>query len=180
MCLHPFLGFQRLVNRVKKKSFVSRPSSFVSGRRHYMRDTPSEPMERGDLAGKARHVPDWRELRFDDDFNVGLVIGASSSGKTMLLRHCFGEPASPCWDQNAVVSQFADPASGTFDNKGAADEAIDRLSSVGLGSIPTWMRPYECMSNGEQARARLARQINDGAPICPGLVYEDLYAVLGL
>jgi ABC-type ATPase with predicted acetyltransferase domain len=107
-------------------------------------------------------VPDWRELSFDEPFNIGLVIGASSSGKTQLLRHCFGEPISPSWNDNAVVSQFPDPATGKFDNKRAADEAIDRLSSVGLGSIPTWMRPYSCLSNGEQARARLARQINDG------------------
>ena len=124
-------------------------------------------MAASDMAGETQRVTDWRELCFDEEFNVGLVIGASSSGKTMLLRHCFGEPVSPSWDMNAVVSQFADPATGSFDNKGAADEAIDRLSSVGLGSIPTWMRPYMCMSNGEQARARLARQINDGAHVCP-------------
>jgi len=32
-------------------------------------------------------------------------------------------------------------------------------------SIPTWMRPYACLSNGEQARSRLARQIKDNAVI---------------
>ena len=69
----------------------------------------------------------------------------------------------------AVVSQFQCPKTSKLNTKGAADEAIDRcttvdslgasidrdlyllmlpfgtcrLSSVGLGSIPTWMRPFE-------------------------------------
>ena len=115
---------------------------------------------------QVEHVDDWAELRFDEDFHIGLVLGASSSGKTQVLRHFFGEPTWPDWNhQMAVVSQFADPATGKFDCKGAADEAQDRLSSVGLGSIPTWMRPYTCLSNGEQARSRLARQMTDGAVI---------------
>ena len=39
-------------------------------------------------------------------------------------------------------------------------------------SIPTWMRPYACLSNGEQARSRLARQIKDNA------VIDDLTSVV--
>eukprot|EP00282_Hemiselmis_andersenii_P018209 CAMPEP_0114153796 /NCGR_PEP_ID=MMETSP0043_2-20121206/24555_1 /TAXON_ID=464988 /ORGANISM="Hemiselmis andersenii, Strain CCMP644" /LENGTH=136 /DNA_ID=CAMNT_0001248873 /DNA_START=60 /DNA_END=467 /DNA_ORIENTATION=+ len=64
----------------------------------------------------------------------------------------------------AVVSQFAGTESDS-NTKEAADEATNRLSSVGLGSIPTWMRPFECLSNGEQARCMLARQIKDGAVV---------------
>ena len=79
-------------------------------------------------------VSDWQELFFEEAFNVGLVLGHSASGKTSVLRHFFGEPDVPKWDQKvAIVSQFADPATGEFDSKGAADEAQDRLSSVGLG-----------------------------------------------
>ena len=79
-------------------------------------------------------IADWQDLRFEEAFNVGLVLGHSASGKTCVLRHLFGEPGVPKWDQTmAIVSQFADPATGEFDSKGAADEAQDRLSSVGLG-----------------------------------------------
>ena len=122
--------------------------------------------KRADGRDSVKHVQDWQSLCFDEDFNIGLILGESSSGKSTVLRHFFGDPRCPEWSEEmAVVSQFADPTSGAYDNKGAADEAQDRLSSVGLGSIPTWMRPYACLSNGEQARARLARQIADGAVI---------------
>ena len=85
-------------------------------------------------ANEPQVVADWQELRFEEAFNVGLVLGHSASGKTGVLRHFFGEPDVPKWDQKmAIVSQFADPATGEFDSKGAADEAQDRLSSVGLG-----------------------------------------------
>lgn len=33
------------------------------------------------------------------------------------------------------------------------------LSAVGLGSVPTWLRPYPILSNGEKFRADLARVI---------------------
>ena len=33
------------------------------------------------------------------------------------------------------------------------------LSSVGLGSVPAWLRPFSVLSNGEQFRANLARLI---------------------
>ena len=33
------------------------------------------------------------------------------------------------------------------------------LSSVGLGDVPAWLRPFKVLSNGEQFRAGLARLI---------------------
>ena len=33
------------------------------------------------------------------------------------------------------------------------------LAAVGLGSVPTWLRPYHVLSNGERFRADLARII---------------------
>jgi ABC-type ATPase with predicted acetyltransferase domain len=35
------------------------------------------------------------------------------------------------------------------------------LGSVGLGSVPTWLRPYPALSNGEKFRADLARLVCD-------------------
>ena len=101
------------------------------------------------------------------DWSIGLVIGPSGSGKTALLRRYFGEPDEPTWSSDkAVVSEFGEfGGGGDGAELAATNEAIERLSSVGLGSIPTWMRPFACLSNGEGSRARLARQMKDGAVV---------------
>ena len=93
-------------------------------------------------------------MSLGDDWKIGLIVGPSGSGKSTLLRE-FGEEQNIEWDSNkAVCSHFND-----------ATDAEERLSSVGFNSIPSWMRPYHVLSNGEQFRADLARRIEDGAII---------------
>ena len=38
-------------------------------------------------------------------------------------------------------------------------EASMLLSSMGLSSVPTWLRPFHLLSNGEQFRAELAYKV---------------------
>ena len=59
---------------------------------------------------------------------------------------------APGWPADMPVIDAITP-DGSFDDVTAA------LSSVGLGSVPTWLRPYSVLSNGEQFRANLARLI---------------------
>ena len=88
------------------------------------------------------------------DFGIGLIVGPSGSGKSTMLR-LFGEETTPNWeDDKAIVSHFDSP-----------NDAQDKLSAVGLNSIPAWFRPYEILSTGEQYRADLARRLSDGAVI---------------
>lgn len=42
---------------------------------------------------------------------------------------------------------------------GSFDEVTAALASVGLGTVPAWLRPYRVLSNGEHFRADLARLI---------------------
>jgi energy-coupling factor transporter ATP-binding protein EcfA2 len=87
------------------------------------------------------------------DFGILFIHGSTGSGKTRLARQLFGESEAVEWDPaKAIVSQFASP-----------QDAQDRLGAVGLGDIPAWHRPFHCLSNGQQARALLARQLRDGA-----------------
>lgn len=89
-----------------------------------------------------------------NDFSIGLIVGPSGSGKTTLLKE-FGEEVLPEWDPElSVASHFED-----------AEDAQERLGAVGFNSIPSWLRPYHCLSNGEQFRARLARQLNSNIVI---------------
>jgi GNAT superfamily N-acetyltransferase len=83
-----------------------------------------------------------------EEYQVGLIVGPSGSGKTQLLRQ-LGEEVLPVWDRGrAVVSHLDD---------------LDPFMAVGLGSIPSLCRPFHVLSNGEQHRAQLARQLQNGA-----------------
>ena len=95
-----------------------------------------------------------RQMYVDQPYSIGLIVGPSGSGKSSLLAE-FGTEEKIDWDQEkAVVSHFKDH-----------DDAIDRLGAVGFNSVPSWMRPYHVLSNGEQFRVELARKLKDGAVI---------------
>jgi len=84
------------------------------------------------------------------DFNILCIVGASGSGKTIFSKY-FGEEEKINWDNNkAIISNF--------DN---VEDAIERLNSVGLNSIPTWCKPRNVLSIGEGFRVDLARKIKD-------------------
>lgn len=91
----------------------------------------------------------------DGDWKVGLVVGPSGSGKTSMGRQIFGEAAfykPQGWPADTPIVDAIAP-DGDFDNVTAA------LAAVGLGTVPSWLRPYHVLSNGEQFRADLARII---------------------
>ena len=95
----------------------------------------------------------WKaHLPLDDQaWNIGLIVGPSGAGKTTVARHLFGELLqTPVWDDGPLVDGF--PEMGI-------KEITGLLSSVGLGSIPAWLRPYETLSTGERFRADVARTL---------------------
>lgn len=87
------------------------------------------------------------------EFGIGVIVGASGTGKSTLLQE-FGYPSTPEWNSGSIASHFD-----------SAEDASERLAAAGLMSIPEWVKPYHVLSNGQQFRANLARQINDNAVI---------------
>lgn len=95
-------------------------------------------------------------LPLDDGppWHVGLIVGASGSGKSTVARELFGEHLVGGYDwpeDKALVDGF--PAGLSI------KDITGWLSSVGFSSPPAWLRPYRCLSNGEQFRATLARAL---------------------
>ena len=92
----------------------------------------------------------------DMDWSIGLVVGPSGSGKTSIGNKLWGARFTyqPTWPARKPIID-------------AIGEDIDfnsvtgALAAVGLGSVPTWLRPYRVLSNGEQFRANLAKVICD-------------------
>jgi ABC-type ATPase involved in cell division len=88
------------------------------------------------------------------DFSLGLIIGPSGSGKSLLLKE-FGQEEKIEWNpKKAIVSHFSDPL-----------EATERLMSVGFNDVRAFVRPYHVLSTGEQFRADLARRLRNGSVI---------------
>jgi ABC-type ATPase involved in cell division len=96
------------------------------------------------------------ELPIDDgDWRIGLIVGPSGSGKTSMGRRIFGPEAlyePKDWPNDKPIIDAIAP-DGNF------DAVTSALAAVGLGSVPSWLRPYPVLSNGEKFRADLARNI---------------------
>lgn len=87
------------------------------------------------------------------DFGIGVIVGASGTGKSTLLQS-FGAPTTPQWGVGSVASHFD-----------SALDANEKLSASGLMSVPEWVKPYAALSNGQRFRADLARSLHDNAVI---------------
>lgn len=95
------------------------------------------------------YIPD-----FPNNFQIGLIVGSSGSGKSTLLK-LFGEFEQLVWDKNlCIASHFED-----------FETASMKFGAVGLNSIPTWLKPYQVLSNGEKFRADMSRSLHDNAVI---------------
>lgn len=84
------------------------------------------------------------------EWNIGVIYGGSGTGKTTLLKE-FGKLSNSKFDEKKpLISNFdwLEPKEATF-----------LLSAMGLASVPTWLRPFSLLSNGEQYRAELAYKV---------------------
>ena len=107
-----------------------------------------------DLAPTKRSELRWSgELPLDaQPWQIGMIVGPSGSGKSTLARGMFPNEllAGFQWDEHkSVVDSF--PAGMSI------KQITTLLSQVGFSSPPSWLRPFRCLSNGEQFRVTLAR-----------------------
>jgi GNAT superfamily N-acetyltransferase len=97
------------------------------------------------------------DLPIDDgNWSIGVVVGPSGSGKSSIGEK-FGSTYAPSWPLDLPVIDAIAPG-GDF------NAVTGALSAVGLGSVPTWLRPFNVLSNGEQFRATLATLVCDAPP----------------
>jgi ABC-type lipoprotein export system ATPase subunit/GNAT superfamily N-acetyltransferase len=81
------------------------------------------------------------------DWNIIVVFGGSGSGKSSILKS-IGKINEVHFDNSiSLISNF-----NWLDPK----DATHLLTSMGLSSVPTWLRKFNELSNGEQYRATIA------------------------
>ncbi len=105
------------------------------------------------LAKRAVHRVTAEIPELGDGWQIGLIVGPSGSGKTTIARRLFG-PAlyrpHPWPTDRAVVDCFG---------QRSIKDITGTLTAVGFGSPPSWVKPYQALSNGEQFRCDLARAL---------------------
>lgn len=86
-------------------------------------------------------------------WNIGLIVGASGTGKTTIAKNVFKNFklfSGFEWNGTSIIDDFGD-----FQPK----EITEVLSKVGFASPPDWLKPFSVLSNGQKMRAELARLI---------------------
>ena len=106
----------------------------------------------------------------DISWNIGLIVGASGSGKTTIAKEVFKDFKlfdKFEWSAKAVIDDFAENLS--------AIQITDSLNKVGFSSPPDWLKPFAVLSNGQKMRAELARLILEtNEPI----IYDEFTSVV--
>ncbi len=89
-------------------------------------------------------------------WSIGLIVGPSGSGKSTIAREAF---------DTHLVDGYLWPTDRSlvdaFPSQLSIKEVTGLLSAVGFSTPPSWLRPFRCLSNGEQFRATLARALSE-------------------
>lgn len=104
------------------------------------------------------------------EWNVGLIVGGSGSGKSTIARECFGEAYRSSHYEYGAKSVIDDMP------KGKSIKEIEKaFTSVGFASPPSWLKPYAVLSNGEKMRVDLARNILDDKEL---IIFDEFTSVV--
>ena len=102
-------------------------------------------------------------------WNVGLIVGGSGTGKSTIAKECFPD---------AYIKSFEYNAASVIDDmpKGKSIKDIEKtFTNVGFSSPPSWLKPYDVLSNGEKMRVDLARCILEDKEL---VVFDEFTSVV--
>ena len=89
----------------------------------------------------------------DDDWQVGIIVGRSGSGKSSIAKKLF---------PNEYITSFEYQGKCILDDfpqELSTSEITRMLCSVGFASPPDWLKAYSCLSQGEKMRVDVARAL---------------------
>lgn len=103
------------------------------------------------------------------DWNVGLIVGSSGSGKSTIAKEVFPDAYVMDHDYKAVSVIDDMP-----EDKSIKD-VTKAFTSVGFASPPSWLKPYHVLSNGEKMRCDLAKAILEEKEL---IVFDEFTSVV--
>ena len=108
-------------------------------------------------------------IELPEEWNVGIIVGASGTGKTTIMRELFSDYVveNNEYNHQSVIDDM--PKGKTV------KEITQAFNSVGFSSPPSWLKPYAVLSNGEKMRVDLANGILSNKDI---IVFDEFTSVV--
>lgn len=100
------------------------------------------------------------EIELPKCWNIGIIVGNSGTGKTTIAKELFKDYITEKYSYNSKSAIDDMPK-----NK-SVDEITKMFYAVGFGSVPSWLKPYSVLSNGEKMRVDLARSLLEKDIVC--------------
>jgi ABC-type Mn2+/Zn2+ transport system ATPase subunit len=90
------------------------------------------------------------DFEFPNDWNIGVIVGGSGTGKSTIAKELF-EIDSFEFGSGAIIDEIKTDKD--------INEIINVFNKVGFSSPPSWLKPFNVLSNGQKMRIELAQAI---------------------
>lgn len=93
------------------------------------------------------------EIKLPENWQIGVIVGASGTGKTSIAKKLFEKEMNQEYEYShtSVVDDMPSECS--------VDDITKMFYAVGFGSVPSWLKPFGVLSNGEKMRVELANRL---------------------
>lgn len=93
------------------------------------------------------------EIDLNNDWQIGLIVGNSGTGKTTIARELFNAHYITHfeYDDRSILENMPESRS--------INDIIKMFNAVGFSAPPCWLKSYETLSNGQKMRTDLANAL---------------------
>jgi ABC-type lipoprotein export system ATPase subunit/GNAT superfamily N-acetyltransferase len=124
-------------------------------------------MGRFDIQSKKIEERFIGNIDLPEKWQIGLIVGKSGSGKSTILNELFPKAKQFIYTTSAILDDMPENQN--------IDTIVKTFNSVGFSSPPSWLKPYNVLSNGEKMRVDLANAIMQSGPL---FVFDEFTSVV--